>query len=302
MLCWISGGASTSRLFCPAFGTTRVLPTSELTSVCSPAPAPRLFCHGNLISPAEPEVVAPLGPPASELLLVAPDPPVVPPPAVWKSMPVRPSCGGLMPVPVPASESSAFRISATCTAFACFRSTFSGRPLFSGWSICLINWSSHLKLSGVLVTTSRRFESGYASMRKTLVTATSAPLASPLPPPPARVCPPVWRCPGAPPAAPPEKGREVRLPPPLLPPSSSELSRSFTFSGSVYFRSYRRKGSPSLVIGTSHAVLIRRSISRITSGSARTVMELVAGSTVTTSCSLVPRIRPSPLEPPPLRA
>ena len=128
-------------------------------------------------------------------------------------------------------------------------------------------------------------------MRNTFETATSAALSPP--PPPAVRFVPVFRL--APPLAPPaaENGLRVAEEPPP-PDSSSACSKSFTLIGSVYFKSYSRNGWPSLVIGTSHAVVIRRRISTRISGSARIVREFIVGRTVTTSCSLVPGISPSP--------
>ena len=126
MACWISGFASTNKLFCPALGTTRVLPTKALTSVAV-SPLPRAVCHGNVIS----EAVPPDEPLLSRFVLW-PVPPASPDAAPWKSMPVKPSLGALMPLPLPASASRAFRISATCTALACFSSTLIGKPACSG--------------------------------------------------------------------------------------------------------------------------------------------------------------------------
>ena len=114
----------------------------------------------------------------------------------------------------------------------------------------------------------RRFESGYASIRKIFATATSAPESPPPPPPPpaSRVAPPRAPC--------------ERL---AAPDSSSDCNRSFTFSGSVYFRSYDLKIAPFFVGGISHDIEIISPILASVFGSDRTVMEFVAARTVTTS-------------------
>ena len=229
-LSWISGGARISSEFCPAFGTTRLLPTRALTSVWS-SPAARPDCQGNWMPleppPAPAWFVLPL---VNAFVLVVP---FCPPLATLKSMPVRPSSGLRMVADEPDCASSALRISASSTAPACFSGMFRGMPAWSGWSICSMSMSSHLKLSGVLLTTIRRLESGYASMRKMLAMATSAPASPPPPPPiPCTRWMPVLRPPAPPPV--------VRRAPPPPPPSSSDCSTVCTLSGSVYLRSYRR--------------------------------------------------------------
>ena len=152
--------------------------------------------------------------------------PLAPPLATLKSIPDRPSSGARIDAVEPDCASRALRISDNSTALACFSGMFFGIPACSGRSISATNSSSHLKLSGVLLTTIRRFESGYASIRKMLAMATSAPDDPPPAPPPS----PCTRdAPVLPPAPP------VRRAPP--PPSSNDCSTVCTLRGSVYFRS-----------------------------------------------------------------
>ena len=111
----ISGVARTRSEFWFAFGTTRLLPITALTSVASaPFAPPRAFCHGNSI------VVPAAVPPDPAPVPVVFDESVAPPASKAELGSVTPCSGAVIPAPDPLSASNALIISASETALAYF--------------------------------------------------------------------------------------------------------------------------------------------------------------------------------------